>query len=64
MARLGPVRSSIRSDNGSYFVGVADEIRKAVNEMNDKQVKHLQKNESDWITWENNAPATSHMGGV
>ena len=32
--------------------------------MNDKQVKHLQKNESDWITWENNAPATSHMGGV
>ena len=33
--------------------------------MNHEQVKHyLQKNGSDWMTWENNPPATSHMGGI
>ena len=33
--------------------------------MKHEQVKHfLWKNGSDWIIWENNPPAASHMGGV
>ena len=33
--------------------------------MNHEQVKHyLQMNGSEWITWENNPPAASHMGGI
>ena len=57
IARQGPVRS-IRSDNGTNFVGASNELRKALDEMNHEQVKHyLQKNGSDRITWENNPPA-------
>ena len=63
-ARRGPVRS-IRADNGTDFVGVANELRKALDEINYEQVKqYLQKNGSDWITWENNPPAVSHMGEI
>ena len=33
--------------------------------MNHEQAKHyLQKNGNDWITWEKNPPAASHMGGI
>ena len=57
IARRGPV-ISIRSDNGTNFVGASNELRKALDEMNHEQVKHyLQKNGSDRITWENNPPA-------
>ena len=64
IARRGPVRL-IRSDNVTNFVGAANELRKALDEMNHEQVKHyLQKNGSDWNTWENNPPAASHMGGI
>ena len=54
--RRGPVRS-IRSDNGTSLVGEANELRKALDEMNHE---HLQKNGIDWITWGNNPPAASH----
>ena len=64
IVRRGPVRS-IRSNNGTNFVGPANELRKALDEMNHEQVKYyLQKYGSDWITWENNPPAASHMGGI
>ena len=64
IARRGPVRST-RSDNGTNFVGAANVLRKALDEMNHEQVKHfLQNNCSDWITWENSPPAASHMGGI
>ena len=63
-ARWGPVRS-IRSDKGTNFVGAANELRKSLDEINYEQVKHyLQKNGSDWNTWENNPPAASQMGGI
>ena len=39
IARQGPVRL-IRLDNGTNFVGVANELRKALDEMNHEQVKH------------------------
>ena len=58
IARQGPVRS-IRSDNGTNFVGAAND------EMNHEQVKYyLHKNGSDWITRKNNPPAASHMTGI
>ena len=64
IARRGPVRS-IRSDNGTNFVGTANELRKALDEMNREQVKHyLQKNRSDLVTSENNPPTASHVGGI
>ena len=47
IARRGPVRS-IRSENGTNFVGAANELRKALDEMNHEQVKYyLQKNGRD-----------------
>ena len=64
MTRRCPVRS-IKSDNGTNLVGTANELRKALDEMNYDQVKRcLQKNGSDWMTWENNQPAALHMGGI
>ena len=60
----GPVRS-IRLDNSINFDRAANELRKVLDEMNHEQVKHyLQKNGSDWMTWENNPPTASHMGGI
>ena len=64
IASRGPVRS-IRSDNGTNFVGAPNELRKALDEMNHEQVKHcLQKNRSVWITWENNPRTASHFEGI
>ena len=64
MARRDKVRS-ISSDNGTTFVGTDNELRKALEEMNQKQVRdYLLRNLTDWITWYKNPPATSHMGGV
>ena len=61
IASQGPVRS-IRLDNGTNFIGAANELRKALDEINHEQVKHyLLKNGSDWIAWENNPRAASHM---
>ena len=49
IARRSSIRS-IRSDNGTNFVGAANELRKALDEMNHEQVKHyLQKNGNDWM---------------
>ena len=43
IARRGTVRS-IRSDNGSNFVGVSNELKKALDEMNQEQIRqHLIK---------------------
>ena len=38
MARQGKVRS-IRSDNGTNFVGTDNELRKALQEMNQEQIR-------------------------
>ena len=38
MARQGKVRS-IRSDNGTNFVGTDNELRKALEEMNQEQIR-------------------------
>ena len=64
MARRGKVRST-RSDNGTNFVGTDNELRKALKEMNQKQIRdYLLRNGTVWITWYKHPPGASHMGGV
>ena len=64
IARRGKVRS-ITSDNGTNFVGTDSELRKALEEMNQEQIRdYLLQNGTDWITWYKNPPGASHMGGV
>ena len=61
IARRGPVRE-IRSDNGSNFVGATNELRQAIDEMdNDLIGSKLRQEGADWIF---NPPSASHMGGV
>ena len=51
-----------RSDNGGNFVSGASELKKAINDWNQKQIHEflLQQN----IRWKFNPPAASHQGGV
>ena len=56
---------SIRSDNGSNFVGAANELRKAWQEMDHKRIHdYLLEGRTDWINWKRNTPTASHMGGI
>ena len=51
MARRGTVRS-IRSDNGTNVVDTDNELRKALEEMNQEQIRdYLRMNGTNWITW-------------
>ena len=62
--RRGPVRQ-VRSDQGSNFVGAKRELKEAVAECDDSQIKEeLLKNNCDWITFKMNVPSASHMGGI
>ena len=64
IARRGQV-STIRTDNGTNFVGAENELRKCLDEMNhDKVREFLLEKGCDWIVWEKNPPSSSHMGGV
>lgn len=61
IARRGVVKS-IRSDNGTNFVGAQSELRQAIEEMNQDQIRDkLRKQE---IEWSFNPPAASNMGGI
>ena len=64
IARRGEVRS-IRSDNGTNFVGADNEFKKAIKEMDEEKIQSfLTENGCDWIGWSRNPPTASHMGGV
>ena len=64
IARRGAVRE-IRSDNGTNFVGAESELRKAYEEMDQTKIGNfLTEQGCDYVTWERNTPAASHMGGV
>ena len=54
---------TIRSDNGTNFVGGQRELNQAIKSWNEanKTKKHLLLNH---ITWEFNPPSASHMGGI
>ena len=64
IARRGSVRS-IRSDNGTNFVGADNELQRAFMEMDQQKITDfLAENGCDWIQWQRNPPTASHMGGV
>ena len=64
IARRGNVRT-IHSDNGSNFIGAENELKKALEEMDDKKIQaFVQEFGDDWIKWKQNPPVASHMGGV
>ena len=64
LARRGYVKS-IRSDNGTNFVGAETELRKAWMEMDHSKINDFLVSEKcEWINWEQNPPSASHMGGV
>ena len=64
IGRRGKV-TSIRSDNGTNFVGAEKELQKCLEEMDDSKVHEFLLSEGcDWISWKKNPPSASHMGGV
>ena len=64
LSRRGYVKS-IRSDNGTNFVGAETELRQGWEEMNHEKISEFLLSEKcDWIKWERNPPSASHMGGV
>ena len=64
LARRGPT-SSLRSDNGTNFVGAKNEFRKAYQEMDHSKINdYLLSHRCEWITWDTNVPEASHTGGV
>ena len=61
--RRGKVRE-LRSDQGTNFVGARNELTDALQELNRDRVKgFLLTKECDWIDFNLNVPAASHMGG-
>ena len=64
MAIRAAVRS-IWSENGTNFVGTRNELQQGFKEMNHDKIKNvLQENGADWIDWNHNPPAASHMVAV
>lgn len=61
IARRGNVKT-LKSDNGTNFVGAERELRNCIKEMSeDKIAAYLSKHE---IEWSFNPPGASHMGGI
>lgn len=55
----------MQSDNGSNFLGAEKELKRASLEMDNKKISQfLLDKGADWIKWQGNTPAASHMGGV
>lgn len=61
ISRRGPVRE-IRSDQGTNFIGAENELKRALQEMDDEKIKRqLLKQGTDWIR---NPASASNFGGV
>ena len=64
ITRRGNIRS-IRTDNGSNFIGAEHELTAAFLEMDQKQITNfLSCMNCNWIIWKRNPPSGSHMGGI
>ena len=62
--RRGKVRE-LRSDQGTNFVGAKNELAAALQEPDQARVKEfLCAKDCDWINFNMNIPAASHMGGI
>ena len=64
IARGGAVRS-IRSDNETNFVGISNELKKVLDEMDQEQIgQHLLNSGTNFVEWQRNPPGASHMGVI
>ena len=66
IAVRGPIRQ-LRSDRGTNFVGAENELRMALNELDDQRIKQFLLKENcdcDVFEFKMNVPSASHMGGV
>ena len=55
----------LRSDQGTNFIGVRNELKAALSEMNqDTLKKEIARTSCDWIVFKMNIPSASHMGGT
>ena len=64
IARRGNIRT-MRSDNGTNFVGADNELTKALKELDHERINEfMQANGGEWLQWKRNPPKASHMGGV
>ena len=61
ICRRGQV-SSIRSDNGTNFVGANRKMKEALGDLNHNRIQGALV--QDGVTWNLNPPAASHHGGV
>ncbi|XP_032437291.1 uncharacterized protein LOC116731570 isoform X3 [Xiphophorus hellerii] len=61
ICRRGPV-SSIRSDNGTNFVGANRELKEGLAALNQSKIQKALV--QDGINWHFNIPAASHHGGI
>lgn len=61
ICRRGPV-ASIRSDNGTNFIGAKKELRQALAALNQSKMESTFVQEG--VKWSFNTPAASHQGGV
>ena len=64
MAVRGPIRQ-LRSDQGTNFVGAANELKCALNDLDENRVQQfLTAKRCDYFKFKMNVPSASHMGGV
>ena len=64
ICRRGSV-CQMHSDNGSNFIGACRELKEALAEMDQTQVKsEMLKENCDWIEVKLNVHSASHMGGI
>ena len=61
ICRRGQVRT-IRSDNGTNFVGANRELKAAIDQWNSRKIDDFLRQHN--IQWKFNPPTASHMGGV
>ena len=62
--RRGKVRD-LRSDQGTNFVGARNELAAALKELDRKTIRDfLLSKDCDWIEFNMNVPAASHMEGI
>ena len=54
-----------RLNNEANFVEASNELKKALDEMDQEQIRqHLLKSGTDWVKWQKNPSEASHMGGI
>ena len=64
VSRRGAVRE-IRCDNGTNLTGAENELKEAMAEMDHEKIRiFMTEQGGEWIVWDKNTPAASHMGGV